>query len=99
MVLEQDNSERNIPGIQEVELQHLGAQLLEYVMTYRMLIHIKTVDVEQKLDMLYDIGMKIRTRRYDLLFNDPSIVLPNTQNMSLEEYQRSLGESMIGGPF
>ena len=93
MVIQGDNSEYDIEGLEEVELQHLGNQLIHYVKTYRKLIRIDSPEVERKLEILNDIGLKIIHRQYHLLFNDPSIVIPNTNNMTLGEYQRDLFEA------
>lgn len=95
MIIHGDTSEYDIEGIEEVELQHFGSQLVNYVKTYRKLIRVDQPDVERKLDILYDIGMKIINKQYHLLFNDPSIVIPNTNMISLGEYQRDLYESIM----
>lgn len=94
MILYGNESEYKIEGLEEVELQHLGSQLVNYVTTYRKLIHIVDEDVERKLDILYDIGMKIVTRQYHLLFNDPSVVIPNFKQTTLKEFQDELFQSM-----
>jgi hypothetical protein len=55
MIIHGDTSEYDIEGIEEVELQHFGSQLVNYVKTYRKLIRVDQPDVERKLDILYDI--------------------------------------------
>jgi len=93
MILHGDNSEYDVEGIEEVELQHVGSQLVNYVITYRKLIRISDPTVERKLDILYDIGTKIINKQYHLLFNDPTIVIPNFQQTTLAEFQNELFEA------
>lgn len=88
------DDQHDVKGMDEVELQHLGHQLVDYVTTYRRMIRIVSPDVEHKLNVLYDIGIKIVNQQYHLLFNDPTIVITNRGNVTLAEYQRALGESM-----
>jgi hypothetical protein len=97
MIIQGDTSEYDIDGIDEVELQHLGTQLINYVTTYRKLIRIDQPEVERKLNILYDIGIKIINHQYHMLFNDPSIVIPNVKQMTLSEYQSELYEAYICG--
>lgn len=92
MIIQGDNREQEIKGLDEVELQHLGKQLLNYVTTYRKMIRITTPDVEHKLNILFDIGTKIVNQQYELLFNDPSVVIPNVKCIPLSSYQTQLGE-------
>lgn len=92
MLIQGNNGEQEIKGLEEVELQYLGKQLLDYVVTYRKMIRIATPDVEHKLNVLFDIGTKIVNRQYEMLFNDPTIVIPNFQNVPLSSYQTQLGE-------
>ena len=93
MILHGDNSEYDVEGIEEVELQHVGSQLVNYVKTYRMLIRIADEETNRKLEILYDIGMKILNKQYDLLFNDPSIIIPNFNQTTLSEFQSELFEA------
>ena len=88
------DDQHDVKGLDEVELQHLGHQLVNYVTTYRRMVRISSPDVEHKLNLLYDIGTKIVHQQYHLLFNDPSIIIPNQGNVTLAEYQLALGESL-----
>jgi len=92
MIIYGHNQDQDVEGIEEVEFQHLGHQLVNFVTTYRTLIRIdpSDPDVEPMLNSLYDIGMKIINKQYHLLFNDPSIVIPNFQQTTLAEYQSEL---------
>ena len=49
-------------------------------------------DIIKRLDMLNDIGYKIINRQYQLLFNDPNVVIPNYDNQTLYDYQLQLLE-------
>lgn len=88
------DDQHEVKGMDEVELQHLGHQLVDYVTTYRRMVRIVSPDVEHKLNVLYEIGTHVINRQYHLLFNDPSIVIPNKSSVTLSEYQRALGESI-----
>jgi len=90
MILYSNNEDQEIEGIEELELQHFGHQLVGFVNTYRRLIKIDDSDVNRNLDILLDIGTKIVNREYDKLFNDPSIVIPNYTQMTLQEFQKDL---------
>jgi hypothetical protein len=92
MILYEDN-QRDVEGLDEVELQHLGHQLVDFVTTYRKSIYITDQKVEQRLEILYDVGNKIIQRQYHLLFNDPNVVIPNISNQTLSDYQRMLAEA------
>ena len=87
-----NKDEMDIEGINEVELQHVGSQLINYVNAYKTLIRIDDEDTIKRLDMLNDIGHKIINRQYQLLFNDPNVVIPNYDNQTLYDYQLQLLE-------
>lgn len=87
-----NKDEMEIEGINEVELQHIGSQLINYVNAYKTLIRIDDEDIIKRLDMLNDIGYKIINRQYQLLFNDPNVVIPNYDNQTLYDYQLQLLE-------
>jgi hypothetical protein len=87
-----NKDEMEIEGINEVELQHIGSQLINYVNAYKTLIRIDDEDTIKRLDMLNDIGYKIINRQYQLLFNDPNVVIPNYDNQTLYDYQLQLLE-------
>ena len=87
-----NEDEMNIEGINEVELQHIGSQLIHYVKAYKTLIRIDDEDTLKRLNMLNDIGYKIINRQYQLLFNDPNVVIPNYDNQTLYDYQLQLLE-------
>ena len=46
------DDQHDVKGMDEVELQHLGHQLVDYVTTYRRMIRIVSPDVEHKLNVL-----------------------------------------------
>ena len=87
-----NENEMEIEGINEVELQHIGSQLINYVNAYKTLIRIDDEETIKRLDMLNDIGYKIINRQYQLLFNDPNVVIPNYDNQTLYDYQLQLLE-------
>lgn len=87
-----NKDEMEIEGINEVELQHIGSQLINYVNAYKTLIRIDNEETIKRLDMLNDIGYKIINRQYQLLFNDPNVVIPNYDNQTLYDYQLQLLE-------
>ena len=87
-----NENEMDIKGINEVELQHIGSQLINYVNAYKTLIRIDDEETMKRLDMLNDIGHKIINRQYQLLFNDPNVVIPNYNNQTLYDYQLQLLE-------
>jgi methyl coenzyme M reductase subunit C-like uncharacterized protein (methanogenesis marker protein 7) len=87
-----NKDEMEIEGINEVELQHIGSQLINYVNAYKTLIRIDDEETIKRLDMLNDIGYKIINRQYQLLFNDPNVVIPNYDNQTLYDYQLQLLE-------
>ena len=87
-----NKDEMEIEGINEVELQHIGSQLINYVNAYKTLIRIDDEETMKRLDMLNDIGHKIINRQYQLLFNDPNVVIPNYDNQTLYDYQLQLLE-------
>ena len=87
-----NEDEMDIEGINEVELQHIGSQLIHYVNAYKTLIRIDDEDTIKRLNMLNDIGHKIINRQYQLLFNDPNVVIPNYDNQTLYDYQLQLLE-------
>jgi hypothetical protein len=55
----------------------------------------------KRLNMLNDIGNKIINRQYQLLFNDPNVVIPNYYNQTLYDYQLQLleGTDLSNLPF
>ena len=87
-----NENEMDIEGINEVELQHIGSQLINYVNAYKTLIRIDDEETIKRLNMLDDIGHKIINRQYQLLFNDPNVVIPNYSNQTLYDYQLQLLE-------
>ena len=87
-----NKDEMEIEGINEVELQHIGSQLINYVNAYKTLIRIDDEETIKRLNMLNDIGYKIINRQYQLLFNDPNVVIPNYDNQTLYDYQLQLLE-------
>ena len=96
-----NENEMDIEGINEVELQHIGSQLINYVNAYKTLIRIDDEETMKRLDMLNDIGHKIINRQYQLLFNDPNVVIPNYNNQTLYDYQLQLleGTDLSNLPF
>lgn len=87
-----NENEMEIEGINEVELQHIGSQLINYVNAYKTLIRIDDEETIERLNILNDIGHKIINRQYQLLFNDPNVVIPNYDNQTLYDYQLQLLE-------
>lgn len=92
MIIYSNDNEMYIKKINEVELQNLGSNLVNYVKSYKSLIRIDDESVEKRLDILYDIGMKIINKEYHMLFHDPTVVELNEIGKTLAEYQYELLE-------
>ena len=92
MIMYSNNNEMFIKKIDEVELQNMGYNLINYVNSYKSLIRIDDEKTMRRLNILYDIGMKIINKQYHLLFNDPSVVELNKIGKTLTEYQCELLE-------
>jgi len=85
--------------LDEVELQHMGHQLVSLVNYYRMFIPVDDVDVDKRLNVLKYIGECIIHKEYYKLVNDPKCVIGNDNDISLEEYRRSMYELMMDQMF
>lgn len=102
-MLIQSQDMHNLEELKEVEVRHMGYQLLSLVDFYYKYLPIDTPETKHRLDMLHDIGTAIVNRDYHLLINDPSTIKNDTE-MTVEEYQETLFESMAdqhysGKPF
>jgi hypothetical protein len=78
--------------LDEIELQHFGHQLVALTEFYQQFIPINSEETQQKLNQLLDIGVAIVRRDYHLLINDPKVIIPNGEHLSLRDYQQSLFE-------
>ena len=78
--------------LDEVELQHLGHQLVGVVSFYKQFIPITNEDTLKRLNILEYIGKAIITRNYHLLINDTNVI-KRISELTVKEYQQNLYES------
>jgi len=93
----------NKNDLDEVELQHLGHQLVGVVSFYKQFIPITDDETLKRLNILEYIGKAIITRNYHLLINDPKVI-KRISELTVNEYQQNLYESyadfrFAGKPF
>lgn len=98
---ENHQDERNLD---EVELQHFGQQLLNLTNFYQQFIPIESPEIQQRLNVLHNIGTAIVRHDYHLILNDPTVVNGNKNGLTLSEYRQLLYEEMCdqffqGKPF
>lgn len=102
IIMEEDRQEER--NLDEVELQHFGHQLLNLTNFYQQFIPIESPEIQQKLDVLHNIGTAIVRRDYHMILNDPTVVNGNKNGLTLKEYQQLLYEELCdqffqGKPF
>lgn len=75
MLLYNDNN-KNKDYITDIDLQYLGAQIANFCKAYREGIFIRdNPEYSMVLSHLEELAYFIKTRKYDVLFEDPSVVI------------------------
>ena len=75
MLLYNDNN-KNKDYITHIDLQYLGSQITNFCKAYREGIFIRdNPEYSMVLSHLEELAYYIKTRKYDVLFEDPSVVI------------------------
>lgn len=75
MLLYNDNN-KNKEYITDIDLQYMGAQIANFCKAYREGVFIKdNPEYDMVLSHLEELAYFIKMRKYDILFEDPSVVI------------------------
>lgn len=86
MLLYNDNNNKNQEYITDIDLQYMGSQIANFCKAFREGIFINdNPEYNTILSHLEELAYFIKTRKYDKLFKDPSIVVYSNEYYDDEE--------------